>query len=169
MSENYLEKFEQTVHQRLAEFLVNKNVVDNRLPEADDIMDRWEKLCLCYLPDGVREFAGYPTVSLGWMMYIGMAIAHMWDEDWEMYSKFDDIYTSILLKGRGYDEMDEYISEDVLHLSPTDAENTAKIVGDSAQMVHNLLMHEGFEAPTLPRPSMPTCAACISSTISELP
>jgi len=148
MKNNYLDKFEQTVHERLALFLVNQNMVDNRLPEADDIMNRWEKICLCYLPDGVREFAGYPTVSLGWMMYIGMAVAHMWDDDWEMYSKFDDIYTSILLKGRGYDEMDEYISEDILKLSPGESEKTAGIVGDCAELTHTLLMHEGFEPNT---------------------
>jgi len=23
-----------------------------------------------------------PLASLGWMMYIGMAVAKMWDEDW---------------------------------------------------------------------------------------
>lgn len=148
MSENYLEKFEQTVHQRLALLLVDKDAVDNRLPEADDIMGRWKNICLRYLPDGVREFAGYPTVSLGWMMYIGMAIAHMWDEDWEMYSRFDDIYASVLLKGRGYDEMDEYISEEILRLSPDESKETAKIVGDSAELTHTLLMHEGFEANT---------------------
>lgn len=148
LDKEYLDKFEKKVHSNLAHFLLGRDAIDNRLPEAADIEDRWEGICMAYLPDGVREFAAYPTVSLGWMMFIGMAIAKMWDEDWQMYSEFKDIYTSILKKGSGYDTMDEYICQHILKLDKKAEDATSKLVGDCATMAHNNLMHEGFEAGT---------------------
>ncbi|MCC8113483.1 MAG: hypothetical protein LUD17_14510 [Bacteroidales bacterium] len=148
MNQEYQEKFEQKVHQLIANYLVGKDAIDNMLPEAPDIEDRWEGICNAYLPDGAREFQNYPTVSLGWMMFIGMAVAKMWDEDWEMYSKFEDIYATILLKGKGYDLMDEYICQDILKLTPEEEEKTSTLVADTATLVHKALMREGFEAGT---------------------
>ena len=34
----------------------------------------------------------FPSASLGWMMYIGMAVAKFWDAEWDIYSKIDDLY-----------------------------------------------------------------------------
>lgn len=143
-----LEAFEKRLHNSLGEMLTQADAIDNRLPDAPDIEDRWEKICLSYLPDGTKEFASYPTASLGWMMFIGMAMAHMWDEDWEMYSRFDDIYATILKKGRGYDAMDEYICQDILKLNAQEEEKTGKLVGKSAKLALTDLMREGFEPST---------------------
>ena len=41
---------------------------------------------------------------------IGMAVAKMWDTEWEIYSKVDDLYTYMRDK-RDYDHLDEYIRE----------------------------------------------------------
>ena len=100
-----------------------------------------------YLPDGIREFQDFPSASLGWMMYIGMAVAKMWDTEgmeqreqsdacidsaesrqnstegqWEIYGNIEDLYAYMRDK-RGYDAMDEYIREEILplvhqHLEP---------------------------------------------------
>lgn len=148
MNQEYLDSFEHRVHDLTARYLLGEDAVDKILPDAPDMEDRWEKICMAYLPDGVREFSGYPTVSLGWMMFIGMAVAKMWDEDWEMYSQFEDIYSTILLKGRGYDFMDEYICQDILKLSTDQEKKVSKLVADTASMVHNALMHEKFEPGT---------------------
>ncbi len=91
----------------------------------------------CLDLEGMREFQDFPSASLGWMMYIGMAVAKMWDTEWEVmeqreqsdaridsaesrqnstegqiYSKIEDLYAYMRDK-RGYDQMDEYISEEV--------------------------------------------------------
>lgn len=48
-------------------------------------------------------------------MYIGMAVAKYWDEDWELYSKVEDIYK--YLRDRiDFDHMDDYILDKVLLL-----------------------------------------------------
>ena len=73
-------KFEDMVRADLHQYLLTCNEIDERLPEAFDIEELWPKIGESYITDGVREFQDYPTVSLGWTMYIGMALAKMWDE-----------------------------------------------------------------------------------------
>ena len=48
-------------------------------------------------------------------MFIGMAIAKYWDEDWELYSKVEDLY-KYLRDHIDFDHMDDYICEKVLLL-----------------------------------------------------
>lgn len=147
MDTQHLDKFENSIHRNLANYLHSRADIDNILPDAPDIEERWEKICMAYLPDGVREFQNYPTASLGWMMFIGMAVAQMWDEDWEMYSQFDDLY-AILVKGRGYDNMDEYICDEFLKLDEKASAEISTLVGNVAELTHNALIHEDFEPGT---------------------
>ena len=105
--------FEQELHKDLHQFLQSMKEIDARLPECPDVEELWEQIAQAYLPDGIREFNAYPMASLGWMMYIGMAVAKYWDTEWEIYSKLPDIYAYIRDK-RGYDCMDEYIREEIL-------------------------------------------------------
>ena len=72
-----MEQFEKTLHNDLHQYLSSLDKVDERLPECPDIEDKWESIAKSYIPDGIREFQEYPSASLGWMMYIGMAIAKM--------------------------------------------------------------------------------------------
>ena len=143
----YLDTFEATVHDALVQHLLAQGRIDARRPDMPDIEERWQAIAQSYLPDGVREFAAYPTVSLGWMMYVGMALAQMWDEDWQKHSAVDDLYIPLRDK-RGYDCMDEHIREDILHLSGDDYTTAEKFVGDCAQLAHHHLMREHLEPGT---------------------
>ena len=107
---------EEKFRDDLVTYLQGKDLVDSMLPDAPDIEEKWTGIAEAYLPDGTREFAAYPTVSLGWMMYVGMAVAKYWDEDWSIYNKVENLYT--YLRDRiDYDHMDDYICEKVLLLS----------------------------------------------------
>jgi len=77
--------FEAIFKEDLYQYLLSIDKVDAHLPEAPDLEELWQKVGESYLPDAIREFAKYPTVSLGWIMYVGMALAKYWDEDWELY------------------------------------------------------------------------------------
>ena len=68
------------------------------------------------MPDAIREFPNYPTVALGWIMYVGMAVAKYWDEDWELYSKVENLY-AYLRDQTDFDHTDDYIREKVLLLN----------------------------------------------------
>ena len=140
-------KFELQIQQDLHHYLMMMEKVEERLPDAPDIEEKWEQLAQEYLPDGIREFGAYPTVSLGWMMYVGMAVAQMWDEDWQKYSALENIYTH-LRDQRGYDNMDEYIREDVLKLSTDEYASIEKIVAECASRTHSQLRHANLEPGT---------------------
>ena len=150
--------FEDIIRQDLHQFLLSTKEVDERLrvgdgtsgirlPECPDVEDKWEAIAKAYIPDGIKEFNDYPTASLGWMMYIGMAVAKYWDAEWEIYSKIDDLYAYMRDK-RGYDAMDEYIREDVLLLRGVDYTVLEKLVGECASRVYNALRHRNIEPGT---------------------
>ena len=139
--------FEQELHQDLHHFLQSMKEVDEHLPECPDVEDKWESIAQSYLPEGIREFSAYPTTSLGWMMYIGMAVANFWDGEWEIYGNMKDLY-SYMRDKRGYDCMDEYIREEVLCLNGDGYDALEKLVGECASRVNNALRHQHIEPGT---------------------
>ena len=139
--------FEDNLHQDLHQYLTMVQEVDEHLPECPDVEEKWETIVQSYIPDGIKEFQDYPSASLGWMMYIGMAIARYWDSEWEVKSKQTDLYT-YMRNQRGYDNMDEYILEEVLQLTGSEYTALEKIVGECASRVYNALMRQQIEPGT---------------------
>lgn len=137
------EKIQNCLHQ----YLLEKHETCTPLPHTPDIDDQWEQILSAYLPDGVQEFKDYPLVSLGWMMYIGMAVAAYWEEDWKLYSSMENMYTYLRSK-EGYDLMDEYIRHFVLKLSEPDFSRTEALVQNCADITYSILMHENIEPGT---------------------
>ena len=142
-----IEQFEEQLRQDLHQFLQSMNEIDARLPDCPDVEEKWEQIAKAYIPDGIKEFNDFPSASLGWMMYIGMAVAKFWDAEWEIYSKIDDLYAYMRDK-RDYDSMDEYIREDVLLLRGIDYTVLEKLVGECASRVYNALRHQNIEPGT---------------------
>ncbi len=141
--------FEKQTLEDLHRFLAGLGKVDKILPETQDIQDLWPAVLENYLPDGVREFENYPVVSLGWMMFTGMAIAKYWDEDWEKYNAEGGgaIYTR-LRDEKGYDNLDDNILTGVLGLDEKEAEEVSKIVGECASRTLSALQRAHIEAGT---------------------
>ena len=142
-----MEIFEEKLHNDLLQYLLSMKEVDQHMPECPDVEEKWEEIAKAYIPDGIREFQDYPSASLGWMMYIGMAVAKMWDTEWEIYSKIEDLYAYMRDK-RGYDSMDEYIREELLLLQGDDYTMLEKVVGECASRVYNALMRQHIEPGT---------------------
>ncbi len=139
--------FEADVETDLTAYLRHKGVLDERVPVCPDVEERWSMIAREYLPDGAREFASYPVVSLGWMMFIGMAMAWYWDKDWQTYSAKEDIYAT-LRDVRGYDNLDEVILEQVLGYGPEEAERVSALVADCASRVLGILNRRRIEPGT---------------------
>lgn len=141
------DRFEEAIHNNLKQYLLGVKAIDERLPECPDVTDKWEAVGSSYIPDGAREYRDYPAASLGWMMYIGMAVAKLWDDEWEIYSQIEDLYVYLRDK-RGYDNLDEYISEDVLMVRGEEQERLAQMVDECATRVNYALMREHIEPGT---------------------
>lgn len=150
--------FEETLLKNLYSYLKLMGEVDTVMPDAPDIEDCWEKIGSAYLPDGIREFQDYPLTSLGWITYVGMAVAQMWDMDWTRYSQHDDLY-ALLRDKRGFDEMDEHIAQDWLALDETKQNELSTLVGNLAARTYNYLMHQGLEPGTAQ--AMKAYVACL--------
>jgi hypothetical protein len=145
--ENKSKKIEEIFKQDLHMYLAGKNRVDEQLPDAPDIEEQWAKIGEAYLPDAMREFTKYPTVALGWIMFVGMAVAKYWDEDWELYSKVENLYT--YLRDRiDFDHMDDHILDNVLLLDENEHKATSALVAECAARTYTLLIHQGFEPGT---------------------
>lgn len=141
------QEFEERIHEDLHHFLLSRDAVDERLPECPDVALKWAEIGEAYLPEGMREFQDYPTVSLGWMMFIGMAVARLWDKDWQTYGAQVDLYER-LRDARGYDAMDEYLLEEIINVGPKAAAELSALVGDCAARTNNALLRAGFEPGT---------------------
>lgn len=140
--------FEKLFHDDLYGYLLSAGMVDSRLPEAPDLEELWPKIAESYMADGIREYnTGYAPVSLGWMMFIGMAVAKYWDVEWSLYAKVPDIYK--YLRDRiDYDHMDDYILDTVLCLSGDMREKINDAVAECASRTFSQICHMHIEQGT---------------------
>ncbi len=147
METKRVNEFQQKVYDDLYKFLLDKGAIDEHLPECPDVEDKWKEISRAYLPDGAREFQDYPVVSLGWMMFIGMAMAYYWDEDWEKHSTRTNFYEEIRDKA-GYDNLDDTVIKDILGYEGEAAEQVHALVAECASRVYSILSHERIEPGT---------------------
>lgn len=140
----FLNKYESDLMQHLLKMLTSMRELQGQLLETEDITAKWDEVAPSYVQDAVREIADYPTVALGWAMYLGMAVAAYWDKDWEFYSQLPNIYESLRDK-RGFDFMDEVVREEVLGLEGEDFTACEKLIQACAQQVLDKLRHEQID------------------------
>ena len=136
-----------SLREDLHSYLLSRGAVDERLPECPDVEEKWNEICEAYLPDGVREWNDYPTVALGWPMFLGLAVAQLWDTDWARWGTRTDLYAT-LRDVRGFDCMDEYILEEILRLSPEEQARTSDLVGRLATRALSHLRRSSLEPST---------------------
>lgn len=140
-------EYGEKLMEELKRHLVSAGKLDEMLPVCPDVEELWPSVKAAYMPDGVKEFADYPLVSLGWIMFVGMALAKYWDVDWEKYSKEsgEELYRK-LRDARGFDNLDDYVLEDVLGLDKEEAEKSSEMVGQCAAIAYHSLTTSEFEA-----------------------
>ncbi len=147
-STNNSANFEKEFHDDLYQYLLSRGMVDERLPEAPDLEQLWPKLGQSYIGDGIREYnTGYPSVALGWIMFVGMAVAKYWDVEWNIYSKVEDLY--VYLRDRiDFDHMDDYILDKVLCLETARRNEINDAVAECASRTYSKISHMHLEGGT---------------------
>lgn len=144
IGEQYLDKYEQDLMQNLLRMLTSMKMLTGQLLSTPDITEKWEQVAPPYLADAVKEIAKYPTVSLGWAMYLGMAMARYWDGDWDFYRDKENIYEYIR-DIRGFDYMDEVVRANILGLEGQAFDDMEKVVQSCAQQALAQIRHEQIE------------------------
>lgn len=140
----YLNRFENKLQEALLRLCTSYHMLDGTLLASDDIDLHWKKLAPEYMADAVPQVREYPTVSVAWAAYLGMAVAYGWDVDWETMEKAE--YQAYYGE-QGFDDMDEHIVRDILGL-PLDGEearNIEAMVRRCAQAAIDHIRHEGIE------------------------
>lgn len=144
MDKEYLDNFERRVLDELLRLCTSYHRLDGTLLASDDIDEKWREMAPEYMADAVEQIRDYPTVSVAWAAYLGMAVAYGWDVDWATIQKAD--YQSFYGE-QGFDDMDEHIVRDILCL-PLDSEEAADIertVRRCAQTVIDSIRREQIE------------------------
>ena len=137
----YLENYEQNLTQNMLRYCTSAGYLDGKLLETPDLDEKWESIATPYMGDAMKEIVNYPAVALGWMMYVGMAMATFWDGNWEAYARKDNIYEE-LRDLRGFDCMDEAIRDEILGLSGADYQKCEDLVRGCSNQVLNAIYHE---------------------------
>ena len=140
----FLNQYEAKLMQDMMRLGIDKGEIDERLPETPDITEKWDGIVQEYMVDSIKEIAKYPTVALGWAMYVGMAVAKYWDEDWELYGKVDNLYIH-LRDQRGYDYLDEVVRGELYGYKDKDFTDCEDLVRSCAQLALDHIRHEQIE------------------------
>ena len=141
----FLDCFEEQLTQQLLRLCTAARALSGQLLETPDFEAVWPEVCTPYLGDAVPEIAKYPTVAIGWMGFVGLAIAQRWDSDWGVATEDPHALYPALL-AQGFDALDDYVLDHVLAI--TDAEERAQLhqlVRTCAEAAHVALRREGIE------------------------
>lgn len=144
MDIGFLNRFEEKNQAELLRICTSHGLLGGVLLATDDVTDHWDVLAPEYVADAVGQIADYPTVSVAWAGYLGLAIAHGWDKNWQACSRAP--YTSYY-GSQGFDDMDEHIVQHVLGLSldSKEASQFEAVIRSCAQTAVTLIRREQIE------------------------
>lgn len=145
-----LNRYEESLRKTLTDHLSQRKWLDGRLLEVEELNDKWRTSAPSYMADAVPEIAKYPLMAIAWAMYEGMGAAVLWDKEWSRYENIDDLH-KMFTEPRGFDCMDEYITEILLALplGSEEAERVEDMVRSTAECAQSLIRKEQIEAQSV--------------------
>ena len=145
-----LNRYEESLRKTLTEHLTSQGILSGRLLEVEELSEKWRTSAPSYMVDAVPEIAKYPLVAIAWAMYEGMAAAVLWDKEWSRYQSVEDFH-KMLVEPRGFDCMDEYITEVLicLPLGSDEANKLEELVRSTAERALSLIRKEQIEAQSV--------------------
>lgn len=142
----YLQNFELKLTGNLMAIARDMRFGGGQLYQSDDLEQVWDTMAPYYMADAVPNIPQYPAVAIAWAGYIGMAMARLWDKDWAAVADAPNPY-ALLAEPRGFDEMDEYIVEQILgyRLESDTAGSIENLMRSLAQSALDAIRHEQIE------------------------
>ena len=141
MDIQYLIRLEEKMQEELLRLCTERGALKGVLLSTEDIDEQWNILAPEYMADAVPQITHYPTVSVAWAAYLGLAVAYGWDADWETFLKMP--YQSYYGE-QGFDDMDEHIVRDLLRL-PLDSRTAKELeetIRQGGEKAVNLIRYE---------------------------
>ena len=145
-----LNRYEESLRTTLIKRLTDSQWLAGQLLEVEELNEKWRTSAPSYMADAVPEIAKYPLVAIAWAMYLGMGAATLWDKEWNRYKDIEDLH-KLMTEPRGFDCMDEYITEILLclPLGSAEAEKLEDMVRSTAEAAQLLIRKEGIEAQSV--------------------
>ena len=145
-----LNRYEESLRTTLVKRLTDSQWLAGQLLEVEELNEKWRTSAPSYMADAVPEIAKYPLVAIAWAMYLGMGAATLWDKEWNRYKDIEDLH-KLMTEPRGFDCMDEYITEILLclPLGSAEAERLEDMVRSTAEAAQLLIRKEGIEAQSV--------------------
>ena len=145
-----LNRYEESLRTTLVKRLTDSQWLAGQLLEVEELNEKWRTSAPSYMADAVPEIAKYPLVAIAWAMYLGMGAATLWDKEWNRYKDIEDLH-KLMTEPRGFDCMDEYITEILLclPLGSAEAERLEDMVRSTAEAAQLLIHKEGIEAQSV--------------------
>lgn len=143
----YLDDFENMLRDGLVKVCRNAGLLgQEKFQSSEDITAKWnDELLKDFTADAVENFNDYPEATLAWAGFLGMAVANGWDKDWSAHKsdRYQDFYGP-----RGFDDMDENILWNILHLKEDYSRTVSSCLNSCALATLGLIRHQGIEAQT---------------------
>ena len=141
-----LNRYEENLRKTLIDFLTMENMMEGQILEVEELNEKWKSSAPSYMVDAVPEIVKYPLVAIAWAMYQGMGIAVLWDKEWNRYESVEDFH-KMFCEPRGFDCMDEYITEILLchPLGSPEAEKIENLIRSTAERALSLIRKEHIE------------------------
>ena len=150
MEENakYYETYEENLLREMLRMCTSLGMLDGELLNSEDIDQKWKEWAPEYVAEALPEVNSYPEFAIACAGYAGMAAAQWWDEDWGRHhgAEYKSLHGS-----RGFDDMDEFIVQNILGLAldSTEAKQIMNILLCCAQKATTFIQHEHIEAQTV--------------------
>ena len=144
MEENtqYFDAYEENLLNELIRTCSSLGMLDGQLLNSEDIDHKWKEWAPEYIAEALPEVNSYPEFAIACAGYTGMAVAKWWDEDWGRHHGAD--YAS-LHGPRGFDDMDEFIVQDILGLnldSPEAKQASSFLFSDSLSLTEGAFLQK---------------------------
>lgn len=145
-----LNRYEEGLREALTKHLTEKKALEGRFLEVEELNEKWKSSAPSYMADAVPEIGKYPLVAIAWAMYEGMGVAVLWDKEWNRYAQTDDFH-KMFTEPRGFDCMDEYITEILLALplGSKAANELEDLIRSTAEHALSLIRKEQVEAQSV--------------------
>jgi len=136
--------------EKLSETLVGQctscGMLDGKMLTVDELGEKWRTSAPGYMAAAVPQIADYPSAAIAWACYVGMGAAVLWDKSWGKYKDTDDWY-SLMASPRGFDCLDEYVTECLVGYTPEspEAAKLESVIRNCAHTAIAMIRKEGVE------------------------
>ena len=150
MEENarYYDVYEENLQREILKMCTSLGMLDGELLSSEDIDRKWKEWAPDYIAEALPEVNSYPEFAIACAGYAGMAVAQWWDQDWGRHhsARYESLHGA-----RGFDDMDEYIVQNILKLSldSPDAKQIMNILLCCTQKASTFIQHEHIESQTV--------------------